>query len=110
MYSVSVLSHAELDARKSSGEYVVAANPLTSLAEIYNHYNRFQPQNLMVKYIIPTPGAHPVKTFPFSASSPDCFQQAMVCSIALLDQSDFEFIVIICQMVQGLMLPSMMEQ
>ena len=67
----SVLSRAELDARKSGGEYAVAANPLASLAEIYNDYDHFQPQNVMVEYVIQSPGSRPVKKFPYSASSPE---------------------------------------
>ena len=67
----SVLSRAELDARKSGGEYAVAANPLASLAEIYNDYDQFLPQNLMVEYVIQSPGSRSVKKFPYSASSPE---------------------------------------
>jgi hypothetical protein len=56
--------------RKSGGEYGVSANPLASLAEIFNDYNQFQPQNLMLEYITSSNGSIPVKKFPYSASAP----------------------------------------
>jgi hypothetical protein len=59
----SVLSRLELDARKSGGEYAIAANPLAALAEIFNDYDRFQPQNLMLQYVTKEPGTRPVKKF-----------------------------------------------
>jgi hypothetical protein len=48
----SILSRSELDARKSSREYSESANPLEFLAEIYNDCDNFQPQNLMVQYML----------------------------------------------------------
>ena len=65
----SVLSRPDLDARKSGGEYAVAANPLASLAEIFNNYEDFQPQNVMVEYVTAQPGGRAVKKFPFAASA-----------------------------------------
>jgi hypothetical protein len=67
----SVLSRPELDARKSGGEYAIAANPLAALAEIFNDYDRFQPQNLMLQYVTKEPGSRPVKKFPYEASGPE---------------------------------------
>jgi hypothetical protein len=46
-----VLKRAELDARKLAGEHSEAANPLDCLAELFNDYKTFQPQNAMVKNI-----------------------------------------------------------
>ena len=67
----AVLTRPELDARKSSGEYAEAANPLESLAEIFNDYEDFEPQNLMVKYVTLAAHAPPVKKFPYAASMPE---------------------------------------
>jgi hypothetical protein len=55
-----VLNRSELDATKSGGDYREAANPLSNLAEMFNNYNTFQPQNNMVTYITVTPGSKPV--------------------------------------------------
>jgi hypothetical protein len=65
----SVLSRPELDARKSSREYSESSNPLEFLAELFNDYDRFQPQNLMVQYVNAAPHSRPVKKCPFAASS-----------------------------------------
>ena len=65
----SVLSRPELDARKSGREYSESANPLEFLAEIFNDYNSFQPQNLMVQYVSQSPNSRPIKKFPYVASS-----------------------------------------
>jgi hypothetical protein len=46
-----VLNRAQLDARCSSGPASDAANPLSCLAELFNNYEEFQPQNLMVAYV-----------------------------------------------------------
>jgi len=45
-----VLNRAQLDARPTSGAASEAANPLSCLAEIFNDYEEFQPQNEMVAY------------------------------------------------------------
>jgi len=47
----SVLTQSELDIRKSGGNYAVPANPLASLAEIFNDSDNFVPQNLMLRYV-----------------------------------------------------------
>jgi hypothetical protein len=46
-----ILNRAQLDARKSAGHVSDAANPLSCLAKIYNDYDAFTPQNLMVQYV-----------------------------------------------------------
>jgi hypothetical protein len=63
-----VLKRAELDARKSNGEHSEAANPLDYLAEIFNDYETFCPQNAMVRYVSPGAGLPPVKKQPYQAS------------------------------------------
>lgn len=65
----SILSRPELDARKSGGEYGIAANPLASLAELFNDYDNFSPQNLMVRYATPAAGGRPSKVCPYQASA-----------------------------------------
>jgi hypothetical protein len=65
----SVLSRPELDARKSGREYSESANPLEFLAEIFNDYDTFQPQNLMVEYVNSTTHSRPEKRCPYAASS-----------------------------------------
>jgi hypothetical protein len=64
-----ILSRAELDARKSTGPQAEAANPLSSLAERFNDYEMFQPQNVMVEYVSAGPNMPPVKRQPYQASS-----------------------------------------
>ena len=63
-----VLSRAELDARKSAGVQSEAANPLSSLAERFNDYESFQPQNVMVQYVCHSPNSLPIKKQPYQAS------------------------------------------
>ncbi len=63
-----VLKRAELDARKSNGEHSEAANPLDYLAEIFNDYENFCPQNAMVRYVSSGTGSPPVKKQPYQAS------------------------------------------
>jgi len=46
-----VLSRNQLDARKTSGEHSEAARPLSYLAEMFNDYQGFRPQNVMVTYV-----------------------------------------------------------
>ena len=46
-----ILSRMQLDARKSSGEQAETAQPLACLAELFNDYQGFQPQNVMVQYV-----------------------------------------------------------
>jgi hypothetical protein len=64
-----VLKRAELDARKSTGEHSKVANPLECLAELFNDYNNFRPQNAMVQYISNGTSGQPVKKQPYQASS-----------------------------------------
>ncbi len=55
----------------TQGAQSEAANALSCLAEIYNDYDSFHPQNLMVKYISPGVNRRPVKKTPFSPSAPE---------------------------------------
>jgi hypothetical protein len=64
-----VLNRAELDARKTDGPLSDAANALSCLAEIFNDYETFCPQNLMVEYVTAGRNQRPVKRTPFAPSS-----------------------------------------
>jgi len=64
-----VLKRAKLDARKSNGELSEAANPFDCLAEIFNVYDNFRPQNAMVQYVSNGSQEMPVKNQPYQASS-----------------------------------------
>jgi len=66
-----ILTRAELDARKATGAYAEAANPLSYLAEIFNNYDEFTPQNVMVEYFSPGVDEIPMKMNPYQASSPE---------------------------------------
>jgi hypothetical protein len=46
-----ILSRSQLDTHKSSGEQSEVANPLSYLAELFNDYLEFYPQNFMVQYV-----------------------------------------------------------
>jgi hypothetical protein len=59
-----IMSRAELDSRKAAAVYNEASNPLTYLAEIYNDYEGFTPQNVMVQNISQGPNEWPIKKFP----------------------------------------------
>ncbi len=59
-----IMSRAELDSRKAAAVYNEASNPLTYLGEIYNDYEGFTPQNVMVKYISQGPNERPIKKLP----------------------------------------------
>jgi hypothetical protein len=74
-----VLNRSELDSRKSGGDYGEAANPLSHLAELFNDYDKFQPQNNMVTYITVTPGTKPVKKFPWELSASEWSYLATLC-------------------------------
>jgi hypothetical protein len=52
------LSRAELDARKASDDYSEAANPLEHLAQLFNNYDGFSPQNVMVQHISLNANSH----------------------------------------------------
>jgi hypothetical protein len=63
-----ILSRNELDARKSTGEQSEAARPLSCLAEIFNDYSLFTPQNVMVQYVS-RGNERPAKKQPYEPSS-----------------------------------------
>jgi hypothetical protein len=56
-----VLNRIQLDSRCTAGPTSDAANPLSCLAEIYNDYEQFQPQNPMVAYVNDLGTGKPVK-------------------------------------------------
>jgi hypothetical protein len=64
-----IMKRADLDARKAPAAYAEGANPLSYLAEMFNDYEEFTPQNLMVEYS--SPGIHlpPVKKNPYQPSA-----------------------------------------
>ena len=66
-----VLSRNQLDARKTSGEHSEAARPLSYLAEMFNDYQGFRPQNVMVTYVSAGPNQAPVKKQPYEPSNSD---------------------------------------
>jgi hypothetical protein len=59
-----ILKRAELDARKSNGEHLEAANPLDCLAELFNNYRSFRPQNAMVQYVSTGTNSHLSRSSP----------------------------------------------
>ncbi|MFO0446803.1 MAG: hypothetical protein ACK51L_03955 [bacterium] len=63
------MTRAELDARKAAPAYAEGANPLMYLAEIFNNYDEFKPQNLMVKYASSGVNQPPVKVTPYQPST-----------------------------------------
>ncbi len=65
------MTRAKLDARKAQGACAEAANPLSHLAERFNDYDEFTPQNVMVEYFSPGVDEIPMKKNPYQASSPD---------------------------------------
>jgi hypothetical protein len=66
-----ILTRNQLDARKSSGEQSEAARPLSYLAEMFNDYQGFNPQNVMVQYVSAGPNERPIKKQPYQPSSSD---------------------------------------
>ncbi len=64
-----VLNQVQLDAHCTAGPASDAANPLSCLAEIYNDYEQFQPQNLMVAHVNDPGTGKPVKKNPWEPSS-----------------------------------------
>ncbi len=64
-----VMNRAELDSRKAPAVYAEALNPLCHLAEIFNDYDGFRPQNLMVHYVSPGINLPPEKKQPYQPSS-----------------------------------------
>jgi hypothetical protein len=65
----SILKREELDARKSSGPYSEQANPLSYLAELFNNYEEFAPQNVMVDYVLQGVDLPPLKKQPYQPSA-----------------------------------------
>ena len=63
-----VMKRADLDARKSPAIYAAGSNPLNFLAEMYNDYDEFCPQNVMVQYSPMGPNLPPVKKQPYQPS------------------------------------------
>jgi hypothetical protein len=63
-----ILSRNELDARKSTGEQSEAARPLSCLAEIFNDYSSFTPQNVMIQYVS-RGNERPAKKQPYEPNS-----------------------------------------
>jgi hypothetical protein len=64
------MKRAELDARKAPPAYSEGANPVSHLAEVFNDYEGFTPQNLMVEYLSPGINLPPVKKNPYQSSAP----------------------------------------
>jgi hypothetical protein len=62
------MTHAEMDSRKASAVYNEASNQLTYLAEIFNDYEEFCPQNVMLQYISTGQNQRPMKKNPYQAS------------------------------------------
>jgi len=77
--TTATMSRAQLDARHSSAPNADASgtlgdhsSPWETLAERFNDYAEFTPQNATVKYIAATSMfALPVKIIPFEASGPE---------------------------------------
>ena len=63
-----VLNRAQLDSRKSPAVFSEASNPLSCLAEMFNDYEEFRPQNLMVEYVSPGVNLPPIKKQPYQPS------------------------------------------
>ena len=64
-----IMKRADLDARKAPPAYAEGANPLSYLAEVFNDYDGFVPQNLMVEYSSTGNASPPVKKTPYQPSS-----------------------------------------
>ncbi len=64
-----IMNRAELDTRKAPAVYAEKSNPLCHLAELYNNYEDFCPQNLMVQYVSPGINLPAVKKQPYQPSS-----------------------------------------
>jgi hypothetical protein len=64
-----VLNRVQLDARNTTGPASDAANPLSCLAELFNDYAEFTPQNIMVAYVHDPAAGKPVKKGPWEANS-----------------------------------------
>jgi hypothetical protein len=61
------MSRSELDARKSGSSLAEAANPLDSLAAMFNNYEDFTPQHAMLEYIYRD--GYPARVVPYKANS-----------------------------------------
>jgi len=64
-----IMKRAELDAHRAPPAYAEGANPLSYLAEVFNDYEGFTPQNLMVEYMSPGVNLPPVKKNPYQANA-----------------------------------------
>jgi hypothetical protein len=64
------MKRAELDACKAPPAYSEGANPLSCLAEVFNNYEGFTPQNLMIEYFSPGINLPPVKKNLYQSSAP----------------------------------------
>jgi hypothetical protein len=63
-----VLNRVQLDARRTAGAASDAANPLSCLAEIFNDYAQFTPQNEMVAYEADPVSGKPRKKTPWESN------------------------------------------
>jgi hypothetical protein len=64
-----VLNRTQLDARRTTGPASDAANPLSCLAEIFNSYDEFKPQNEMIAYENDAVSGKPRMKSPWEPSS-----------------------------------------
>jgi hypothetical protein len=63
-----VMKRADLDSRKSPAAYAAASNPLCFLVEMFNDYDEFCLQTLMVQYTSGGINLPPVKKQPYQSS------------------------------------------
>ncbi len=63
-----IMKRADLDTRKTPPAYAEGANPLSYLAEVFNNYDEFMPQNLMVEYSSAGIYLPPMKKNPYQPS------------------------------------------
>lgn len=63
------IARSELDARKSGSSLSEAANPLDSLADLFNNYEDFTPQHAMLEYTCRD--GNPFRVVPYKANSPE---------------------------------------
>ncbi len=64
-----ILNPAELDVRKTDGPLSDAANALSCLVQIFNDYETFCLQNIMVEYVPAGRNQRPIKRTPFAPSA-----------------------------------------
>lgn len=63
------MKRADLNAHKAPPAYAKGANPLSYLAEMFNNYEEFTPQNIMVEYSSPRIHLPPLKKNPYQPSA-----------------------------------------